>query len=143
MLNVAVLMGRLCADPEPKVTPNGISVTSFTLAVDRSYQKSGQDRQCDFIDIVAWRSTADFVCKYFTKGQLIAVQGSIQTRTYTDRDGNKRKAFEVVADNVHFAESKRDGNSHNGNNNTYNEPQYPTGDTGDFEEIPSSDDLPF
>lgn len=143
MLNVAVLMGRLCADPEPKVTPNGISVTSFTLAVDRSYQKSGQDRQCDFIDIVAWRSTADFVCKYFTKGQLIAVQGSIQTRTYTDKDGNKRKAFEVVADNVHFAESKRDGNSHNGNNNTYNEPQYPTGDTGDFEEIPSSDDLPF
>lgn len=143
MLNVAVLMGRLCADPEPKVTPNGISVTSFTLAVDRSYQKSGQDRQCDFIDIVVWRSTADFVCKYFTKGQLIAVQGSIQTRTYTDRDGNKRKAFEVVADNVHFAESKRDGNSHNGNNNTYNEPQYPTGDTGDFEEIPSSDDLPF
>ncbi|MCY1715199.1 single-stranded DNA-binding protein [Caproiciproducens galactitolivorans] len=149
MLNVAVLMGRLCADPEPKVTPNGISVTSFTLAVDRSYQKSGQDRQCDFIDIVAWRSTADFVCKYFTKGQLIAVQGSIQTRTYTDKDGNKRKAFEVVADNVHFAEPKRDGNSRNGNKSTYKAdveppaPQYPTGDTGDFEEIPSSDDLPF
>lgn len=143
MLNVAVLMGRLCADPELRHTQNDVSVTSFAIAVDRSYQKQGQERQCDFINIVAWRGTADFVCKYFTKGQLIAVQGSIQTRTYTDRDGNKRKAFEVVADNVHFAESKKDS----GNKSTYKAdvepPQYSTGDTGDFEEIPSSDDLPF
>ena len=83
MLNVAVLMGRLVADPELRHTANDISVTSFTLAVDRSYVKAGSDRQTDFIDIVAWRSTADFVCKYFRKGQLVAVQGSIQTRTYT------------------------------------------------------------
>lgn len=109
MLNVAVLMGRLVADPELRHTTSDIAVTSFTIAVDRSYVKSGAERQADFIDIVAWRSTAEFVCKYFRKGQLIAVQGSIQTRSYQDKDGNKRKAFEIVADNVHFAESKRDG----------------------------------
>jgi single-strand DNA-binding protein len=128
-------MGRLVADPELRHTSNDISVTSFTIAVDRSYVKSGSERQADFIDIVAWRGTADFACKYFRKGQLIAVQGSIQTRNYTDKDGNKRKAFEIVADNVHFAESKKDG----GNNN----PSAPPQDNGDFEEVPSDDDLPF
>lgn len=151
MLNVAVLMGRLVADPELRHTPNDVSVTSFTIAVDRSYVKSGADRQADFVDIVAWRSTADFVCKYFHKGQLVAVQGSIQTRTYTDKDGNKRKAFEVVADNVHFAESKRDsagtqGSNYHSKTDTAPEqpaPAYASGDTGDFEEIPSDDDLPF
>ncbi|MCY1712983.1 single-stranded DNA-binding protein [Caproiciproducens galactitolivorans] len=151
MLNVAVLMGRLVADPELRHTPNDVSVTSFTIAVDRSYVKSGADRQADFIDIVAWRGTADFVCKYFHKGQLVAVQGSIQTRTYTDKDGNKRKAFEVVADNVHFAESKRDsagtqGSNYHSKTDTAPEqpaPAYASGDTGDFEEIPSDDDLPF
>ncbi|NLJ30872.1 MAG: single-stranded DNA-binding protein [Clostridiales bacterium] len=153
MLNVAVLMGRLVADPELRHTSNDISVTSFTIAVDRSYVKSGADRQADFIDIVAWRSTADFVCKYFHKGQLVAVQGSIQTRTYTDKDGNKRKAFEVVADNVHFAESKRDSNAASGNYHSTTRtdttaaeqpaPAYTSGDTGDFEEIVSDDDLPF
>ena len=108
MLNVAVLMGRLVADPELRHTANDVAVTSFTVAVDRSYVKAGTDRQADFIDVVAWRSTAEFACRYFHKGQLIAVQGSIQTRSYTDKDGNKRKAFEIVADNVHFAEPKRD-----------------------------------
>ena len=107
MLNVTVLMGRLVADPELRHTTSDIAVTSFTIAVDRSYVKSGAERQADFIDIVAWRSTAEFVCKYFRKGQLIAVQGSIQTRSYQDKDGNKRKAFEIVADNVHFAESEQ------------------------------------
>ena len=101
-------MGRLTADPELRHTPNNLAVTSFTLAVDRSYVKSGAERQTDFIDVVAWRSTAEFVCRYFHKGQLVAVQGSIQTRSYTDREGIKRKAFEIVVDNVHFAESKRD-----------------------------------
>ena len=147
MLNVAVVMGRLVADPELRHTPSDVAVTSFTLAVDRSYVKSGTERQTDFIDIVAWRGTADFVCKYFRKGQLMAVQGSIQTRSYTDSQGNKRKAFEIVADNVHFAESKRDANS-GGNYSrpeTMNEPApaYTSGNTGDFEEIPSDDDLPF
>ncbi len=150
MLNVAVLMGRLVADPELRHTANDISVTSFTIAVDRSYVKSGADRQADFIDIVAWRNTADFVCKYFRKGQLVAVQGAIQTRSYTDKDGNKRKAFEIVADNVHFAESKRDSVTAPGNYHARTEngaeqpaPAYASGDTGDFEEIPSDDDLPF
>lgn len=147
MLNVATIMGRLVADPELRYTPNDVAVTSFTLAVDRSYVKAGAERQADFIDVVAWRNTAEFVCKYFRKGQLMAVQGSIQTRSYTDSQGNKRKAFEIVADNVHFAESKRDANS-GGNYSrpeTMNEPApaYTSGNTGDFEEIPSDDDLPF
>ena len=147
MLNVATIMGRLVADPELRHTPNDVAVTSFTLAVDRSYVKAGAERQADFIDVVAWRNTAEFVCKYFRKGQLMAVQGSIQTRSYTDSQGNKRKAFEIVADNVHFAESKRDANS-GGNYSrpeTMNEPApaYTSGNTGDFEDIPSDDDLPF
>ena len=105
-MNIAILMGRLTADPELKHTPNNVAVTSFTIAVDRSYAKAGEARQTDFIDIVAWRSTAEFICKYFRKGQMIALQGSIQTRSYTDKQGNKRKAFEVVADGVHFCGSK-------------------------------------
>ncbi len=152
MLNVAIVMGRLVADPELRHTPNDIAVTSFTVAVDRSYVKSGAERQADFIDVVAWRSTADFVCKYFRKGQAIVVQGSIQTRTYTDSQGNKRKAVEVVADNVHFAESKRDSAASTGG--AYSPPSrpevaptpapaYTSGDTGDFEEILADDDLPF
>lgn len=109
MLNISVLMGRLTADPELRHTPNGVAVTSFTLAVDRPYAKSGAERQTDFIDVVAWRATAEFIGKYFCKGQMMAVQGAIQTRTYTDKDGNKRKAFEIVADKVSFADSKREG----------------------------------
>ena len=155
MLNVAILMGRLVADPEIRHTPNDIAVTSFTIAVDRSYVKSGAERQADFIDIVAWRATAEFVCKYFRKGQMIAVQGSIQTRSYSDKDGNKRKAFEIVADNVHFADSKRDTSAPAMGGGMYQQPTarpevtsapapaYTSGDTGDFEEILNDDDLPF
>ncbi len=151
MLNVAILQGRLVADPELRYTPNNIAVTSFTIAVDRSYVKSGTERQADFIDIVAWRSTAEFICKYFHKGQMIAIQGSIQTRSYTDSQGIKRKAFEIVADNVHFSDSKRDntGNNNYSQHNDYSTnsapaaPAYSNGDTGDFEEIISDDDLPF
>lgn len=142
MLNVAVLMGRLVADPELRHTANDVSVTSFTLAVDRSYVKPGADRQADFIDIVAWRNTADFVCKYFRKGQLVAVQGEIQTRSYTDKDGNKRKAFEIVADSVNFAESKR-SSVPAAPVEDVEPPAYANGDTGDFERVPSDDDLPF
>lgn len=147
MLNVAVLMGRLVADPELRQTPNGVSVTSFTLAVDRSYVKSGQERQTDFIDVVCWRGLADHVCKYFHKGQLVAVQGPIQTRTYTDKDGIKHKAFEIVASNVHFAEPKRDDNSSIGNKNTYHAaertPDISADDSGNFEGMPDDGDLPF
>ena len=106
MLNCAILMGRLVADPELKTTTNGVSVSSFRIAVDRAYQKQGEERQADFIDIVAWRQTADFVCRYFRKGSMIAVQGSIQTRNYEDKQGNKRIAVEVVADSVSFCGSK-------------------------------------
>ena len=155
MLNVAVVMGRLVADPELRHTPNDVAVTSFTLAVDRSYVKSGAERQVDFIDIVAWRNTADFICKYFRKGQMMAVHGSIQTRTYTDSNGAKRKAFEIVADDVNFADSKRDngGNTASYGNNDYSAartaaysepaPAYSSGSSSDFEEILSDDDLPF
>ena len=130
MLNVAVLMGRLVADPELRFTTSEIPVTSFNLAVDRDYVKPGADRQADFIDIVAWRSTAEFVCKYFTKGQLVAIQGAIQTRSYQDKEGNKRKAFEIVADNVHFADKKKDQSG---------QAQMPSDDVAQ----PSDDDLPF
>ena len=141
MLNVAVLTGRLVADPELRHTTSDVAVTSFTIAVDRSYQKAGADRQADFIDIVAWRNTAEFVCKYFRKGQLIAVQGSIQTRSYQDKDGNKRKAFEIVADNVHFAETKR-GENPQGESRAQAANRWPDV-KADYEEIPLDDDLPF
>ena len=107
-MNNAVLIGRLTADPELKHTQNGNAVTGFSIAVDRPYQKSGEERQADFIDIVAWRGTAEFICKYFKKGRKIAVQGAIQTRSYTDKDGNKRKAFEILAEKVDFADSKQE-----------------------------------
>ena len=106
MLNTAILMGRLTADPELKTTQNGVSVTSFCVAVDRRFQRQGEEKQTDFINVVAWRQTADFVSRYFHKGSMIAVQGSIQTRNYEDKNGNKRTAVEIVADNVSFCGSK-------------------------------------
>lgn len=136
MLNVVVLMGRICADPELRHTGNDVAVTSFTLAVDRSYKGKNGEKQTDFIDIVAWRSAAEFSAKYFSRGQLVAVQGAIQTRSYTDRDGNKRKAFEIVADNVHFAESKKD-------KPTANNAGYASGSNGNFEDVIDDDSLPF
>lgn len=105
-MNIAVIMGRLTANPELRTTQSGISVTSFTVAVDRNYQRQGQERETDFINVVAWRQTAEFICKYFNKGSMIAVQGSIQTRNYEDRNGNKRTAVEIVADSVSFTGSK-------------------------------------
>lgn len=106
MLNVVVLNGRLTSDPELKYTPSNVAVTNFTLAVDRAF--SGKEKVTDFISIVAWRSTAEFAAKYFQKGQLVAVQGSLQVRDYTDKDGGKRRVYEVLAEHVHFAEAKRD-----------------------------------
>lgn len=150
MLNVAVIMGRLVADPELRHTPNDIAVTTFTLAVDRGYVKAGAEKQTDFIDVVAWRNTAEFVCKYFQKGRMMAVHGSIQTRTYTDKEGNKRKAFEIVATDVNFADSKRDSSSGNDfapqpSTLAFSEPAsaYSSGSNEDFEEIQGDDDLPF
>ena len=147
MVNCAVIMGRLVADPELRTTGNGISVTSFAVAVDRRFARSGEDRQTDFIDVIAWRQTADFVCKYFRKGSMIAVQGSIQTRMYEDKNGNKRKAVELVADNVSFCGSKAESNTGSySREESYAPaqpaPSYSTADEGDFKEIPE-DDLPF
>ncbi len=105
MLNCAIIMGRLTADPELRKTPSDVSVTSFTVAVDRKYN-SGEEKVADFINVTAWRGSADFVCKYFKKGQMIAVQGEIQTRSYDDKDGIKRWATEIVADNVSFCGGK-------------------------------------
>lgn len=149
MLNVAVIMGRLVADPELRHTPNDIAVTTFTLAVDRNFSKAGTEKQTDFIDVVAWRGTAEFVCKYFAKGRMMAVDGSIQTRSYEDKNGNKRKAFEIVANNVNFADSKRDGAAPSGDDYSqrpaFSEPApaYQSGSSKDFEEILGDDDLPF
>lgn len=146
MLNVAVIMGRLVKDPELNYTPNNIAVTTFTLAVDRSFAKAGAERQADFIDVVAWRQTAEFVCKYFEKGRMMAVHGAIQTRTYTDKDGLKRKAFEIVASDVNFADSKRkEENSNYEPAPLPDEPpqSYSNGSNEDFEEVSADDDLPF
>ena len=110
MLNTAILMGRLTADPELRHTPSDVAVTSFTLAVDRSYVKSGADRQVDFIDIVAWRSTAEFVCRYFHKGQLVAVQGSIQTRSYTDKELCRAETGQLLFSGSGAAERLSSGN---------------------------------
>ena len=106
MFNLVVLTGRLTTDPELKTTQSGVSVVSFCVAVQRQY-KSGEDPITDFINVVAWRHTAEFVTKYFHKGNMIGVEGSIQTRKYTDKDGNNRTAFEVLANNVQFVEGKR------------------------------------
>lgn len=114
MLNHIVLMGRLTRDPELRRTQSGIAVASFTLAVDRDFKAENGERETDFIDITAWRSTAEFVSRYFTKGRMAVVSGRLQIRSYTDRDGNKRKAAEVVADNVYFGDSKRDGDANTG-----------------------------
>ena len=106
MLNKITLMGRNTRDPELRYTTQNVPVTTFTLAVDRDYQPGG-NKQTDFITCIAWRRTAEFVNEYFHKGDMVAVSGSLQTREYTDRDGNKRKVFEVVADNVYFCERKK------------------------------------
>lgn len=107
MLNVIAIVGRLVADPELRTTPAGVNVCRFRIACDRSYVQQGQERQADFIDIVAWRQQADFVSQYFQKGSMIAVEGSLQTRQYQDKQGSNRTAVEVVAKNISFAGAKR------------------------------------
>ena len=131
MLNHIVLMGRLTRDPELRRTGSGIPVASFSLAVDRDFGSNREtgEKETDFIDIVAWRSTAEFVSKYFTKGRMAMVSGRLQIRSWQDKDGNKRRSAEVVADNVYFGDSKRDGgfdqsNSYGGG---YNQSSYSHG----------------
>lgn len=151
MINRVVLMGRLVADPELKTTASGISVTTFRIAVDRSYVKSGEERQADFFDIVAWRYTAEFICKHFRKGSLIAIDGSLQSRTYQAKDGTNRYVVEVVADNASFTGERRDssagsyggGYSQPAPQYTEQTPSYSNGSSQDFMEVQLDDDLPF
>lgn len=151
MFNKAILIGRLTAEPELKQTANGISVCSFSIACNRPYSGKGGERQTDFIDIVAWRSNAEFICKYFHKGNAIGVEGSIQVRSFEDKSGNRRRAVEVVVDNAFFVESK--GAASASPSQTFGQPtapamapqpvSYSSGSFGDFEEIEGEDDLPF
>ena len=173
MLNHITIMGRLTRDPELRRTGSGIAVASFTVAVDRDFGgRDGGEKETDFIDCVAWRQTGEFVSKYFTKGRMIVVSGRLQIRSWTDKDGNKRRTAEVVADNVYFGDSKRDsdnggsyggntyggnsygGNSYGGNNyggNAYNAPapsyggyNAPSAPASDFAMLEDDDaQLPF
>lgn len=140
MINMAALMGRLTFEPELKFTPNGVQVIRFQVACDRKYQSESQNRQADFIDCVAWRQTAEFISKYFHKGSMIAVEGKIQTSSYTDKNGNQRKQVEVLANNVSFCGSKNKTGSAAGSQAN---PNYSSADNSDFDEIPDDDDLPF
>ena len=152
-MNKAILVGRLTADPELKSTTSGVNVCSFTVAVDRRFNKAGEERKADFINCVAWRQNAEFICKWFTKGRMIGLIGSIQTRDWTDNEGKKRYATEVIVDEAYFTESK--GSSDGGASNAWQQnraagqmitaPQ-------DFDSLPdgadfipgeSDDDLPF
>lgn len=158
MLNVVAIQGRLVADPELRTTPQGTSVCQFRIACERSFARQGEQRQADFIDIVAWRSTAEFVCRYFSKGSMILVEGRIQTRQYQDKNGSNRTAFEVVAGGVCFGgksaekpavrdfdqqtkDHEREANA------AHSAPQaasgYSQGSADDFAVITDDDDLPF
>ena len=149
MLNKAILMGRLTRDPELRYTQSNIPVVTFSIAVDRNYSNNGGDRQTDFIDIVAWRRTAEFVSQWFTKGQMIVVVGSIQSRRWQDKNGNNRTSIEVVADEVQFGESKRSresGESSPNNNGGYtqNSRYKKPAVESDFAEIADDDcEVPF
>lgn len=138
MLNKVILMGRLTKDPEIKSTMQSKSVSTFTIAVDRGYVKPGEERQADFINIVTFNSTADFVARYFEKGQLVAVCGRLQTRTWNDNEGKRHYVAEVVAEEVHFAESKRDAA-----NTQRNENNFASAPPAGFEADVDDDDLPF
>jgi single-strand DNA-binding protein len=135
MLNRTILMGRLTRDPELRHTTNETPVTSFSLAVNRPKFKDAEP-VTDFIDIVAWRKTAEFVCQYFQKGQLVAVEGRLQVRSYEDKEGVKRKSVEVVADQVHFAERKKENGETNGNGNSMPPDFAPDFDEEDDGELP-------
>ena len=155
MFNKVILMGRLVADPELRQTPSNISVCRFRIAVDRGFQSNNGERQADFISIVAWRQSAEFVSKYFSKGKMIIVEGSLRNADYTDANGVKHYAMEVQADKVSFGESK--AASQNAPSGNFQQPSYQEapaakpapdesvqiGDLGEFEEILSDGDVPF
>lgn len=155
-MNKVILIGRLVADPELRYTPSNVAVTSIRLAVDRPYSK-GSERQADFIDVTCWRQTAEFVCRYFHKGNPIIVEGRLQVNQYTDRNTNeKRTRYDVQADNVSFVPGSKNSDTRGGD--PYDQtapsytaapaapasaPAYSSGNAGDFQEIEGEDDLPF
>ena len=141
-MNVVCLVGRLTADPELRQTPNGTNVCSFSVAVNRAFANANGERQADFINCVAWRQTAEFIARYFRKGSAICICGSLQTRTWTDNNGNKRYATEVIADEASFVERKSESA---GRTDNYAAPVFnaPISETPKFEEIAGDDDLPF
>lgn len=157
MLNVVAIMGRLVADPELRTTQQGTNVCTFRIACERSYTQKGQQRQADFVDIVAWGKTAEFICKFFQKGSMIAIDGSLQTRNYQDKQGNKRTAVEVVASNISFAGAKAadkpaardfDWQTQNYTHEAKTaqsvpQPTYTQGSMDDFAVISDTDDLPL
>lgn len=132
MLNRIIVMGRMTRDPELRRTNSGTAVASFTVAVDRDFKSQSGEKETDFIDVVAWRNTAEFVSKYFSKGRMAVVEGRLQIRDWTDKDGNKRRSAEIVADSVYFGDSKRDGGE-----TAQSEPQC------GFSEIEDAGDFPF
>lgn len=150
MLNKIIVMGRLTKDPELRRTQSGTAVTSFSVAVDRDFKSQNGERETDFIDVVAWRQTAEFVSKYFTKGRMAVVEGRLQIRNWTDRDGGKRRSAEIIAENVYFGDSKRDSSASSGNYGTSGSAPAaghsaaPSDGHSDFAEISEEDgELPF
>ena len=139
-MNNVSLIGRLTADPELKHTQSGKACTRFSIAVDRNYSKQGEERQADFINIIAWQQRAEFICKYFSKGQRIALTGSIRTGSYTDKDGNKRYTFDIWAENVEFCDSKvAAANSDNKTSSTSQKEE----NSSEYNIMATDDDLPF
>ena len=136
MLNRIIVMGRMTRDPELRRTNSGTAVASFTVAVDRDFKSQSGEKETDFIDVVAWRNTAEFVCKYFSKGRMAVVEGRLQLRDWTDKDGNKRRSAEIVSDSVYFGDSKRDGGDA-AQSEPQSEPQ------SGFSEVEDDGDLPF
>ena len=150
MLNKIFIMGRLTRDPELRRTQNGTAVAGFALAVDRDYKNADGTKETDFIEVVAWRSSAEFVSKYFTKGRMAIVEGRLQIRDWTDKDGNKRRNAEVVADNVYFGDSKKEGDSSGGSYGGSSGGYKAAGKAvdvepgeGEFAEIEDDEDWPF
>lgn len=136
MLNRIIVMGRMTRDPELRRTNSGTAVASFTAAVDRDFKSQSGEKETDFIDVVAWRNTAEFASKYFSKGRMAVVEGRLQIRDWTDKDGNKRRSAEIVADSVYFGDSKRDGGD-----TVQSEPQ--SEPQSGFSEVEDDGDLPF
>ena len=142
-MNKAILVGRLTKDPELKTIASGVSVCSFTIAINRRFRNAEGNYDADFINCVAWRQQAEFITRYFKKGSSICITGSLQTRTWTDQQNNKRYVTEVVVDEVNFVDSKSENSQYQGSSDSFGAPSYSTEATPDFEVISGDQDLPF